>query len=205
MVDERVLEESTRFHGHMCAGLALGLRASQMALRILGTGPARNDLIVAVETDTCSVDAVQMLTGCTFGNGKLYFRDHAKSAYTFWRADRETALRIVALPDGPIAGGPGFWGTFEKVQRGTATVEERASFFADQQERSRRILEAPDDELFKVEEVAEMQPARPLVTTPVVCDGCGEATMAHRAQEHTGGTILCVSCGQHRINLIGSR
>lgn len=204
-MDERVLEESTRFHGHMCAGLALGLRASQLALRILGTDPERNDLIVAVETDTCSVDAIQTGTGCTLGNGKLYFRDHAKSAYTFWLAGRETALRIVALPERPSADDPGFWETFEKVQRGTATRDERRTFFADQEERSRHILDAPDDELFKVEEVAEMQPARPLVTRPVVCDGCGEATMAHRAQEQTGGTVLCVACGQRRVNLIGSR
>lgn len=104
----------------MCAGLALGLRASQLALRILGTDPERNDLIVAVETDTCSVDAIQTGTACTFGN-------------------------------------------------------------------------------------AEMQPARPLVTRPVVCDGCGEATMAHRGQEQTGGTVPCVACGQRRVNLIGPR
>lgn len=198
-----MLEESIRFHGHMCSGLALGFRASQLALRILDTDGARDDLIVAVETDTCSVDAIQMLTGCTFGNGKLSFQDHAKSAYSFWQAGRETVLRIVARPS-PAADDPAFWANFEKVQRGTATSEERGAFSADQQTRSQRILEAPDEDLFEVQEVAELQPARPLVTPPVVCDGCGEATMAHRVQNRAG-TVLCVSCGQRRVHPVGAR
>jgi len=188
----------------MCAGLALGLRASDLALRTLGADPGSNDLIVSVETDTCSVDGIQTVTGCTFGNGKLYFRDHAKSAYTFWKAGRVGALRIVARPDGSRDSNPEFWGVFAKVQRGAATDVEMAEFFADQQERSQRILAAPDDDLFRVEEVGEAPPARPLVTAPVFCDACGEATMAHRLQRRSD-TSLCVSCVDRHTNLIGSR
>ncbi len=204
MVDEHELQESIRFHGHMCVGLALGLRASGLALRVLGTDRERNDLIVAVETDTCSVDGIQVLTGCTFGNGKLYFRDHAKSAYTFWQHGRETALRIVARPERPGDSAPEFWATFERVQRGTATDEEQACFFQGQQDRSQRILQAPDEELFKTEEIGDLPPARPLVTAPVICQGCGEATMAHRTLERAGA-VLCVSCGQRSGTLIASR
>lgn len=199
-----MVEASTRFHGHMCAGLALGLRASDLALRTLEADPGSNDLIVAVETDTCSVDGIQAVTGCTFGNGRLYFRDHAKSAYTFWKAGREGALRIVALPDGARDSSPEFWDSFAKVQRGTASDAEMAGFFADQQERSQRILAAPDDELFRVEELGDPPPARPLVTAPVLCDACGEATMTHRLQRRAD-TSLCVSCVVRHTNLIGSR
>jgi len=204
LLENRVVEASIRFHGHMCAGLALGLRASDLALRTLGADPGSNDLIVAVETDSCSVDGIQAVTGCTFGNGKLYFRDHAKSAYTFWKAGREGALRIVALPDGTTDNIPGFWEAFAKVQRGTATDVELARFFADQQERSQRILAAPDDDLFRVEQLGEPPPARPLVSAPVFCDACGEATMAHRLQKRSDRS-LCVACADRHTNLIGSR
>lgn len=203
-MDERVLQEAIRFHGHMCAGLALGLRACEVAQRVLGPDLARADLIVAVETDTCSVDAIQVLTGATFGNGQLYFRDHAKNAYMFWRAGRATALRIVARADDSGDGTPRFWEIFEKVQRGTASDQERSEFFAVQQERSQHILEAPEQELFRVQEVTEVPPARPLITPPLVCDRCGEATMAHRARQQAG-TVLCVPCGRRPSQLIGAR
>jgi formylmethanofuran dehydrogenase subunit E len=186
----------------MCAGLAIGIRAAESALAVLGADAAGNDLIVAVETDTCSVDAIQALTGATFGNGKLYYRDYAKNAYTFWRSGRAKGLRIVALPDDTDAAMPGFWEIFEKVQKGTATAEERAEFFAFQQERSQRILEADEDELFRIEEVADLPPARPLISAPVVCERCGEATM--RPQEQAG-TVVCVSCGQRAGQMIGAR
>ncbi len=203
-MEDQELQESIRFHGHMCAGLALGLRASELALRSLGTDRGRDDLIVAVETDTCSVDGVQTLTGCTFGNGKLYFRDHAKSAYTFWQDQRETALRIIARPEGPSSAGPDFWAMFERVQRGTATEEERAAFARDQRQRSQLILESSDEDLFSTEEIDEIPPTRPLVSEPVVCRGCGEATMAHRTVERAGAP-LCASCEPGRTNLLGSR
>jgi len=204
VLEENALQESIRFHGHMCAGLALGLRVSELALRVLGTDRERNDLIVAVETDTCSVDGIQALTGCTFGNGKLYFRDHAKSAYTFWQDQREKALRIVARPEGPNAAGPDFWARFERVQRGTATEGERAAFAQDQRKRSQLILESSDDDLFSTEETHEIPPTRPIVSAPVHCQDCGEATMAHRTVERAGAP-LCASCEPRHTNLLGSR
>jgi len=184
----------------MCAGLAIGIRAAESALGVLGEDAAPNDLIVAVETHTCSVDAIQALTGATFGNGKLYFRDYAKNAYSFWRSGRPDGLRVVALPDDTDATMPGFWEIFEKVQKGTATDEERADFFAFQQERSQRILQAAEDELFDIETVAELAPVRSLITAPVLCGQCGEVSM--RVHERAGA-MVCVACAQNRGQMIG--
>lgn len=202
MVNEQVLEQLVRFHGHMCAGLALGVRAAEAALRVLGEDAAPDDLIVAVETNTCSVDAIQALTGATFGNGKLHYRDYAKNAYTFWRSGRRNGVRVAALPDDRRATAPGFWDTFERIQRGTATAEERAEFFVLQQERSQRILGVPEDELFDVEEVPDLPPVRPLITRPVLCSQCEEPAM--RVEEHSG-TWVCGACAQRRGLTTGSR
>jgi formylmethanofuran dehydrogenase subunit E len=72
------LAEVIRFHGHMCPGLAIGYRAAKIAMERLGSWRAEDEELVAiVENDSCSVDAIQWITGCTFGKGNFFFRDHA--------------------------------------------------------------------------------------------------------------------------------
>ncbi|MFN2504012.1 MAG: FmdE family protein [Acidimicrobiales bacterium] len=187
MIDQDALEHMVRFHGHMCAGLALGARAADIALRELGVGPG--DVVAAVETHTCSVDAIQAMTGCTLGNGKLFYLDHAKNAYTFWGPDG-AAVRVLALPDDRP---PEVWDRFARVQSGQASQEELAEFFAFQQEWSKAILETPQEQLFRVERVDEAAPSRPPISAPVVCADCGEATMSAWARE-VGGRRLCPPC-----------
>ena len=194
MIDEAKLQDTVRFHGHMCAGLALGARAAEIGLRELGAAPG--EVVAAIETHTCSADAIQALTGCTLGNGKLFYRDYAKNAYTFWGPDG-SAVRLVALPDHRPEG---FWESFARVQSGTADDEELKAFFASQQEWSARILKTADEELFRIQRVQEPPPTRPMVSTPVVCDACGESTMGGWARER-GGRTLCVPCAEARAPL----
>ncbi len=93
-VEESVIENAIRFHGHKCPGLAAGIRVSKVVLRELGK-PARDEEMVAiVENNSCGVDAIQLLTGCTFGKGNLVFRDFGKSVYTFINRETNKALRI---------------------------------------------------------------------------------------------------------------
>ena len=56
-----------RFHSHMCPGLAIGIRAAEIALREVGPRAANEGVVAIVETDMCGVDAIQFLTGCTLG------------------------------------------------------------------------------------------------------------------------------------------
>jgi len=73
------LQRAVIFHGHFCPGLAIGYRAAQIAMDALRTDRAEDEELVAiVENDSCAVDAVQVLSGCTFGKGNLIFRDHGK-------------------------------------------------------------------------------------------------------------------------------
>lgn len=195
MIDRDAFREMVRFHGHMCAGLAIGARAAEIGLRELAAEPG--DVVAAVETHTCSVDAIQALTGCTLGNGKLFYLDHAKNAYTFWGRDG-VAVRIVALPDQRPQD---FWEGFARVQSGQASDEELTQFRAFQQEWSNAILEAPQEQLFRVEHIQEAPPARPPISAPVVCQRCGEATMSAWAREVDGRT-LCPPCAA-RVGMPG--
>jgi formylmethanofuran dehydrogenase subunit E len=45
------------------------------------------------ENNACGVDAVQYITGCTFGKGNLIFKD--KQPFTFFRRDTREGIRIV--------------------------------------------------------------------------------------------------------------
>lgn len=179
------------FHGHMCGGLALGIRAAQVALRELDPG-APGGLMAEVETSTCSVDAIQFLTGCTLGKGNLVQKDHGKNAYTFWRLADGKGVRVAAVP-GFGADLPDRWELMAKIQSGRASEEERARFAEIQQRWSSEILSAPDDQLFRVRPVSEPPPARSPLLPPVTCAACGEAVMESRAQRR-GGKILCLGC-----------
>ena len=83
---EETIAKVIDFHGHSCPGLSIGMRVSELAQRELGDLPD-TQMVCITETDMCGVDAVQYLTGCTFGKGNLIHRDYGKMAFTFY--DRE--------------------------------------------------------------------------------------------------------------------
>jgi formylmethanofuran dehydrogenase subunit E len=67
------------FHGHLCPGLVIGYQAARAALPLLSQGRAQDEELVCITmTDSCAVDAIQFLTGCTAGKGNLIFRDFGK-------------------------------------------------------------------------------------------------------------------------------
>ncbi len=89
------LRDVIQFHGHLCPGLALGYRIAKAALRELKADRPRDEELVAiVENDSCAVDAVQFITGCTFGKGNLIFRDYGKHVYTFFNRRTGQGVRI---------------------------------------------------------------------------------------------------------------
>ncbi|MBW2392561.1 MAG: formylmethanofuran dehydrogenase subunit E family protein, partial [Deltaproteobacteria bacterium] len=68
-ISEEMIQKTVAFHGHMCPGLAIGIRAAEVALRDIGPHAHDEEVVAVVETDMCGVDAIQSLTGCTFGKG----------------------------------------------------------------------------------------------------------------------------------------
>ena len=106
MIDHETVQQIIEFHGHMCPGLAMGIRAAEVALAEIGPHSGDEEVVAIVETDMCSVDAIQFLTGCTFGKGNLIHHDFGKNAYTFVRRSDGRAVRVSS----PVAGFPEFFG-----------------------------------------------------------------------------------------------
>ena len=92
-MDQSLWEKAIAFHGHACPGLAVGVRAAQIALEKFGANRAEDEELVCVtENDACGVDGIQAILGCTFGKGNLIYRGTGKQAYSFF--ERKSGRRL---------------------------------------------------------------------------------------------------------------
>jgi formylmethanofuran dehydrogenase subunit E len=170
------MKQCLAFHGHLCSGLAIGYCAAKLGLKTLNVGRAGDEeLIAIVENDTCAVDAIQVLTGCTFDKGNLYFRDYGKMVFTF--ASRATG-RSARLTYQPL-NAPNSTDMSESQRR-----EKSIAF----------MINRPPDELFAVQksvlprlpEAARIRESRP-------CDYCGTMVMVTRLKQ-CDNLAMCIPC-----------
>ena len=185
-------DDVVKFHGHACPGLALGFRAAELALKEFGDRAGDEELVAVVENDSCAVDAIQVLCGCTFGKGNLIFRDYGKQVYTFFKRPQGEALRIAVkwqpAPDDPETAV--MWQRYSAGDRSpavTAVVQDRKAG------KMQDILAADDAELFEVRRVEPPIPGTAMIYKSISCAGCGEKVMEPRARE-VDGQILCIPC-----------
>jgi formylmethanofuran dehydrogenase subunit E len=182
-----------RFHGHECPGAGVGTRIAEVAVARLGRHGPDNNLVAVSETDACALDAVQVLTGCTFGKRNMVHRDHGKNAFVFWRRSDGTGVRITVRPGSAAFRDDRTWALARKLDAGTATEAEAAQFAETQSTRLSRILTAPAEELLVVEELTGEAPAvKPLGPTEA-CEQCREQTSVNTLHNHRG-RMICPPC-----------
>lgn len=185
--------EVTKFHGHVCPGTAIGYRAAEIAIRELSSTRAMDEEFLAiVENDSCSVDAIQVVTGCTFGKGNLIFKDHGKHVYSFVNRDTSDTLRL-SLNKGIDEIDPEFAKIREKVFSGSFSKEEKAEFEKQKNKTSYAILDMPDNELFKIEHMKVEIPEEARIFQSVKCAKCGELVAEHRTRVEKGN-FVCIPC-----------
>ncbi|MER3450282.1 MAG: formylmethanofuran dehydrogenase [Chloroflexota bacterium] len=189
----QIIADVVKFHGHMCPGLALGIRAAEVAWAQVGVNSPENPIIAIVETDLCPADAIQYLTGCTFGKGNLVHLDHGKNAFTFIRLREGRGVRVVARPDAFGPPDPDFVALSERVRSGEASAGERARFDEIQRRRAETILQMPIDRLFQVKTTEAHPPPRNRTMRWGVCDGCGEPVLISHLEPQNGGSY-CRGC-----------
>ena len=165
--------EIVKFHGHTCPGLAIGYRMALAAMDALNEVRSGDEEIVAiVENDACGVDALQCLTGCTFGKGNLVFRDYGKQVYTLYSRGTGKGVRVVFHGNGVPAG-----------------VRDNRGAFAD------FLLNAPVGDLLSLTHVTINAPEPARIRNSVICAGCSESVMDTRIRELNGQT-LCIPCAE---------
>lgn len=190
---KKLIQQTVAFHGHECPGLWMGIRAAELCLQELGENSDNNPLVCIVETDMCGVDAIQVLTGCTFGKGNLIHRDYGKNAFTFLNSKTGKGFRAVAKPGVSKEKRAGEKKLSDKVKRGKASAGEREMFEELKKKRAGELLEAEIQELFTISRPQISLPNPPYILQSKKCKNCGEMTMESRVRL-LEGKAYCIPC-----------
>lgn len=163
------------FHGHSCPGLAMGYRMTKAALNVLSGARAEDEEIVAiVENNACGVDALQFLSGCTFGKGNLIFKDYGKQVYTLYNRKTHKGVRVV-----------------RKTGNIPEEVRNNREKFIDW------LLTAPEEEIISMREVNINEPEPARIVDSVQCEFCKESVMETRIRK-IGAKSVCIPCVEKR-------
>ncbi|MFC1523250.1 FmdE family protein [Thermodesulfobacteriota bacterium] len=180
---ETLLAESTKIHGHICAGQVIGVRMSMLGLRLIDIndprGKERKSLYVLVEIDRCATDAIQSVTGCSLGKRSLKWIDYGIMAATFVNLVSGKAVRITAREEARELSSHYFPEITDKYER---------------QREAYRVM--PEEDLFKIEKVQVSIPEQDLPGRPmqrIQCQSCGDWVQDCREVIHEGKT-LCRPC-----------
>lgn len=202
---QKLLKLSGIFHGHFCPGSAMGVKAAVRAMKDLDVkSKGMEEIVAIVETNSCFSDGIQLVTGCTFGNNALIYRDYGKTSFTLAKRTGE-GIRISALFDrvakerSPEASA--LWDKVVVNRKGSG--EESRRLNALWQELSFKVLEIPDEEILLIERVNISVPSYAHIFSSATCSVCGESIMEPRARIKQGKPI-CIPCsGQLYYQLAG--
>lgn len=191
-IPKETIDRVITFHGHSCPGLTIGIRASELARRELGDLP-NEQLVCIAETDMCGVDAVQYLTGCTFGKGNLIHRDYGKMAFTFFdrRSGRGFRCLLKSTARRDMDGEMSLLQL--KVASGEADDMEQARYNELRRQMQERLMDSDLNDIFEIMQPREQMPRSARILASLVCEACGEATMESRTRRFAGKT-LCRPC-----------
>lgn len=164
-------QQIIEFHGHSCPGLAMGYRMASAAMDVLNKSRAEDEELVAiVENDACGVDALQCLSGCTFGKGNLLFRDYGKHVFILYSRVSRKGVRVAL-----------------KVQEIPQSLKD------DRERFTQWLLNAPQTEFLTVEPVKIPDPEPARIFDSMICESCGEGVMETRTHRVDGRSI-CIPC-----------
>jgi formylmethanofuran dehydrogenase subunit E len=184
------LRETIQFHGHLCPGLALGYRVAKAALRELGAArPQDEEFVAVVENDSCAADAIQFITGCTFGKGNLIFHDYGKHVYTFFNRRTGKGIRISEDYRG-FEGDKRFPDLKKKQEMGEDVSLDMEAY---KMEKAAAILKAEEKELLTIVSATAPLPNEARIRGSVRCANCGEKFMESRGRVKNG-KIVCIPC-----------
>ena len=181
------------FHGHVCGGLAIGYQAATAGLDWLrGKRALDEELVAIVETDACCVDAIQVLTGCTFGKGNLLYRDYGKMGFTFFNRRTGQGVRLSMNPD-TFRVNDRQIELFKKTREGSITEAEQEELKTLGLQRTMEVLDTRPEDLFSMAPVTAGMPDKARIEPSKPCSRCGEPTMASKL-ETVDGSPVCRGC-----------
>ncbi|MBW1998455.1 MAG: TraR/DksA C4-type zinc finger protein [Deltaproteobacteria bacterium] len=181
---EELLASSAEAHGHLCPGQAVGVRMAMLGCRLIDLDePTSHEqikkLIVYVEMDRCTADAIAHVTGAKLGRRSLKFLDYGIMAATFLNLETGKAYRVIS--------------TEESRDLACVYAPEIPGKHLQQLEAYQRM---PDNVLFRVQEVhvpiSEFDLPGP-TRKKVACMRCGQVIRDQR-EVIVNDEVLCKPC-----------
>ncbi|OEU49102.1 MAG: hypothetical protein BA862_09525 [Desulfobulbaceae bacterium S3730MH12] len=193
ILDREDYKVCAEFHGHICMGLTLGYMAAKLGLQYLAEKRAVDEeLICIAETDACGCDAIQVLTGCTFGKGNFIYRDIGKMAFTFASRTTGEGVRLAMRPN-VMAPSVEEQELMEKMRSGGASKEDIQKYEVMHETRSQALFDGGPDAFFTLEEMTITLPQKARMAPSKLCDKCGEPVMQTKLQV-VGDKQFCRDC-----------
>ena len=186
-------EDAVKFHGHSCGGRAMGYKLAEYVTKLLDvTFSEDEELVCIAETDSCTVDAIQVFLGCTAGKGNLFVNKWGKTAFSFYNRKTGKSVRLVAIPDAVPK--PEEMNELRPIVfSGKATDEQHARYDELSDIHVANILAADAEKLFEVKETVELLPMKARMYGNVICSVCGEQTADGLCAE-IDGKLVCIPC-----------
>ena len=186
LFNEPTFQKCIEFHGHICPGVSIGYRAAKKGLELIQASfSVDEELVATVETDNCAVDAVQVLTGCTFGKGNFFYRDIGKNAFTFQNRKSGKGYRLI-MKNSAFNMNPRQHELLEKKDNGTASDEEIHEYQELHLQRSHDILLLDINDLFEIEDAKDSIPPMAVMMPSEICTSCNEGVMPTKMIEKDG-------------------
>lgn len=185
-------KDVVKFHGHACPGLALGYRVAKYVLKEFSKRASDEEIVAIVENNSCAVDAIQIILGCTFGKGNLIFKDYGKQVYTFIKRNTGNAIRISIDWTSPPESEKEkeMW---KRYSDGEQTKEVLKFVHNMKSKKIKIILNAKDNELLKIKKFKMKAPLEAKIYPSIRCSICKEKVMEPKARIKNG-SIVCIPC-----------
>lgn len=186
-------EDAAAFHGHSCGGLAIGYKASELAIKLIDISFSEDEEVVCItETDSCTVDAIQFVLGCTMGKGNLFVNKWGKNAFSFYNRNTGKSVRLLLNPDAiPI--NSEMTELRPKIFSGKADEAEIERYHELSHKHVDDIMAVPAEKLFIVKETQEPVPEKAKIYENTVCSVCGEQ-VAEGLCGKIDGKYVCIPC-----------
>ncbi len=169
MEAKELMEKAARFHGHICPGLAIGVLAAKYVLEHGYNYSPNEELVAVVENDNCSVDALQVILGTTYGKGNLVHQDYGKNNYYFY--DRRT----------------------QKCVKLAIKSREFGEKKLTRDEKIQLLLNSKPEDIFNIDKIEFNPPGLAQIEESVPCEICGEPTMSSRLMTYNNSD-MCIPC-----------
>jgi formylmethanofuran dehydrogenase subunit E len=192
-------EFAWEFHGHRCPFMPIGYRMGKVAMEKLGMSKIRDHGAFALSEmgighpQTCMMDGIQAVTGCTYGKLMMERLNYGKVAMILYMSGKG-AVRVSALPEFQDELGKKEFFAYRKKgiepsQIPTSVVEDAV----------RLVLDLLEERMFKVENLPNFTFGRPKSSfNKAKCSACGEYVF-ERYLRVLDGKQTCIPCAEKVI------